>query len=182
MTTQLESWTLTDTDHRQGEGIGGVPNPIFFDIDPVTLGHLPVLGGGAFDLQRLRFALGGVLLLPPTLGPHVCRRKLAADRTAAKAAGEAETTTKAGRKVSLGPRCVDNVDIRQTTRGLYGEVQRKESRDESVLSHARRPNSRLQKSSEPRRGQPPGRSSRAEYTDVGRREVGTNGARKGPKK
>ena len=65
MTTQLESWDVSSCEEWYLNGLGGVPDPRNFDIDPETLDHLPVLGGSAFDLARLKYALAGARLRPP---------------------------------------------------------------------------------------------------------------------
>ena len=150
---------------------GGVPKPIFFDIDPETVGHLPVLGGSAFGLSRLLYAIACVRLRPPSLDPHVFHRKLV---TAAKERANGAVKKPDGRTVSISPRGVDDIGYRKTTKDLYGKVQTKSRRDESVLATARRTHSRRQQSQEaiPKRGRSPARSSKeVQYTDVGKREI-----------
>ena len=158
LTTQFESWMISNADDWQSHGLGGVPKPIFFDIDPETKDHLPVLGGSAFDISSIRYAISGARLRPPSLDPHHFHRKLADERKKAANAGTETTVKKEGRTVSIDPRGVDNVGYRQTTKDLYGQVQRKERRDESVLAHARRTLSRRRRSQEPKRGRSPGRT------------------------
>ena len=69
LTAQMEAWTTTTGDEWQMTGLGGTPHPRNFDLDPATADMLPVLGGSAFDLVRLRYAISGVRLRPPSAGP-----------------------------------------------------------------------------------------------------------------
>ena len=80
LATQLESWALSSSEEWASAGIGGIPHPRIFDLGPATRDGLPVLGGSAFDLQSLRYAISGVRACAPDLDPHFFHRKLAAER------------------------------------------------------------------------------------------------------
>ena len=170
LTTQLESWTISDCDDWRLGGLGGVPKPIFFDLDPETLDNLPVLGGSGFDLQRLRYALAGVRLRPPTEDPHIFHRELAEKLKREKETGQTTPhVTKHGRAVSIDPRGVDDLGYRGTSKKIYGQVQNKTYRDESILAKARRTHSR-KRSEEPTRGRSPPKGDRKPtYTEVGKK-------------
>ena len=134
--------------------------PIFFDTDTETFGHLPSLGGSAFGISRLRYAIAGVRLRPPSLGPHLFHRKMAAE---ARANADGTWVKKDGRTVSIAPRAVGEVGYRKTTNGLYSKVQTEEKRGESVLDNARRAHSRRKQIQEsPLRGRSPALSSNVE--------------------
>ena len=175
LTTQLESWALSSTDEWASAGIGGVPHPRNFDLGPETREGLPVLGGSAFDIQSLRYAISGVRVCAPDLGPHFFHRKLAAgkkEREGKTGGGDGTYKTKSGRTVSIDPRGVDDIGFRKTSKELYAQVQTNERRDESVLAHARRTHSRRQKSADPHRGRSSERRSRRpQYTSVGKRNL-----------
>ena len=171
MTTQMESWTLSSAEDWAMHGIGGVPKPINFDIDPETCLRLPVLGGGAYDIASLRWALAGVRLSPPGQDPHLFHRKLAAERKKKlDQNNDPDTHVQYGRTVSVDPRGVDDVGYRRATKNLYSQVQRRGRRDESVLAAARRTHSQRR---EERRGRSPEqrRSRDPKYTDVGRKAM-----------
>ena len=165
LTAQMEAWTTTTGDEWQMTGLGGTPHPRNFDLDPATADMLPVLGGSAFDLVRLRYAISGVRLRPPPLDPHVFHRELASSSNAPQKEGE--------RKVDVDPRGVDDCGYRKTAKQLYAQVQFKEKRDESVLAKARRTHSRRTKSEGRNRGRPTSRKGRRnpEYTDIGRQNM-----------
>ena len=165
LTAQMESWTLSTWEDWHFSGLGGTPHPRNLDLDPGTADLLPVLGGSGFDLQRLRYALSGVRLRPPTEDPHLFHRGLATSSNPPK--------QEDGRHANLDPRSVDDVEYRKTSKKLYGQVQSREKRDESVLATARRTHSRRQRSrrQDPSRGRRTQRSSRVEYTDVGKRNM-----------
>ena len=173
LATQLESWVVSSADQWAMEGIGGVPRPHNFDIDPQTKDHLPALGGSAYDISSIRYAISGVRLLAPELGPHISHMKLPAGRKAQEAHDGHETgthTTKAVRAVSVDPRAVGDVAYRKTSKTLYAQVQTRGRRDGSVLANARRAQSRRRASKEPLRGRSPERRSRQPtYTDIGRK-------------
>ena len=80
LATQLGSWAVSDCRGWKLNGLGGAHRPHYFDIDPETTDHLPTLGGSAFDLTRLRYAIAGVRLRPPSAGPHLFHRELAASK------------------------------------------------------------------------------------------------------
>ena len=173
LTTQLESFVLSSTEEWCTAGIGGVPHPRNFDLDPETRDGLPVLGGSAFDIQSLRYAISGVRVCAPDLDPHFFHRKLAAEKKEREGKGTDDGTrqTKSGRTVSVDPRGVDDIGYRKTSKELYAQVHFKDKkRDESVLAHARRTHSRRQKSEDPHRGRSPGRR-RPQYTSVGRKNL-----------
>ena len=170
LATQLESWMISSCDEWSMGGLGGRAQADLFDIDPETVGHLPVLGGGAFDISRLRYSISGVRLRPPSLDPHLFHRNTS---------GAKDENEKKARSVSIDPRGVDDCGYRKTPKGLYAKVQTKEKRDESVLAHARRTHSRRQETEgrnrEEKRGRPTEpRRSWVEYTDVGRRQIDPN--------
>ena len=183
MTAQLESWTLSSCDDWQMGGLGGVPKPIFFDMGPETFDHHPVLGGSAFDLQRLRYAIAGVRLRPPSLGPYLFHRELA-DRTKAErdqGQPSAPHKDKKGRTVSIDPRGVDDLGYRGASKKLYGQAQAKTRRGESVLATARRTHSRRKQSEDPARGRSPPKGGRKpEYTDIGKKSLGPSSASNNP--
>ena len=163
LTAQMESWTLASWDDWHFSGLAGVPHPRNVDLDPGTGDLLPVLGGSGYDLQRLRYAISGVRLRPPEQDPHLFHRELASSSNA--------PTQTEGQHANLDPRSVDDIEYRKTAKKLYGQVQSREKRDESVLAAARRTHSRRVRHRDPSRGRQPHRSSRVEYTNVGRRSM-----------
>ena len=175
LATQLETWLISSTEEWAAAGIGGVPHPRNFDLGPETRDGLPVLGGSAFDISSLRYAISGVRICAPELDPHDFHRKLVAEKKEKEAKqGQDDGThkTKSGRTVSIDPRKVDEIGFRKTSKELYAQVQTRERRDESVLATARRTHSRRQKSEDPQRGRSSGRRSRRpQYTSVGRKHL-----------
>ena len=71
LAAQLESWDLASWGDWHFSGMGGAPRPRNIDLGPGTVDLLPALGGSGFDLKRLRCAIPGARLRPPTMGPRV---------------------------------------------------------------------------------------------------------------
>ena len=172
--------TLRKTDHTEWQmgGIGGAPKPRYMEIDPGAIDDLPVLGGSAFDLERIRCSIPAVRLRTPNLDPHLFHREMKAGPDGQKSQGES---------VTIDPRESDGYSYRVESKKLYSSIYRKQGRDESVLNRARRGHSKKpgerreeketneeKRDGEPRRGRSPGRS--LTFTRVGVRELA-----KGPK-
>ena len=159
MAALLESWAISSGDEWHFYGPGEAPRPMNFDLDHGTADGLPVSAGSGFDLQRLRYAISGVRLRPPTLGPHVFHREFASS--------SGQPANAEGEKAETDPREIDGVDMRKTTKQLYAQTQTEEKRDESILARARRAHSRRRQST--RRGRGPRR--RVSYTEIGKKNL-----------
>lgn len=175
MTAHLETWQEAAPRDWQLTGLGGVPRPRYLDLDADTIDGLPALGGCAFDLERLRWAIPGARLGPPDLDPRVFHRE--------RRENSGQACDSRGRNVTIDHRETDGFRYRSETKNLFSALHRGGPRDESVLAKARRTSSKrnaAQSSNEPRRGRPPGRAHT--LTEVGKQALSAAEARGGKEK
>ena len=181
MTAQLEAWQVTTPMDWQLSGLGGIPRPRYFDLDPDTVDLLPVVGGCAFDLERLRWAIPGARLRPPNMDPHVFHRDNRENPDQAAPSHD--------RNVTIDPRATDDCHYRKESKKNYSAIYRGGPRDESVLAHARRASAKRRQQSmskepkkeekvedPPKRGRSPGRT--LTFTDIGKRTLAEADARR----
>ena len=115
LTTQLEYWKPAAHRPWQHGGVGGTPEPHHFDIDPETYDYLPALGGGAFDLGRLRWSIPGVRLRPTDEDGRIFHMGLA---QAAKGRKQDKRSDPPGPPAGAKPK---QQDIRKASQKLYAK-------------------------------------------------------------
>ena len=155
LATQLESWHGASFEDWRLGGQGGIPLPHHFDLDPMTLDWLPVLGGSGFDLERLRWSIPGVRLRPPGKDVLHFHRDLAQ-----------KSKEKKNSKNVADP--VPQHEIRKEAKKIYDQAHAEVPRGESAMANNRRKNSRRPKIPSPRsptpdRGRPATRYSVATF-------------------
>ena len=133
LTAQLEIWYPTTWGDWSLGGMGGIPKPWYFDLDPSSYEWIPAIGCSAFDLERLRWTLPAVRLKPPHEDVRIFHREIAQKKKAGK--------EKAG---PSDPKQDAKTDVRKEAEKIYTAISSHNPRDESVLAavraNSRRPN------------------------------------------